>query len=848
MRKLTIMLLMLFLASANLYAAKYKFKFNDTPVSKALAQLVRENPEAKITFIYNELDTYTTSATINTDNLLAAVKTITEKKPIIVTEKRGRILVEALQKGKYRFSGKLLNEYQEPVAHATILLLNPKDSVVLTYGITKNDGSFIIPCDQKPVLAKISSTGYDTMLVSFTSTSIGNLKLTTRIIDLDNVTVLADETRLLSDRTIFVPLQRQKNSAMTGLELIDRLAIPQIRPNHSGGFETTAGRPVDVFIDYMEASDADLSSMNLQDVKRVEYLEAPADPRFMGKKYVINFIMEKYLYGGYAKFMGNKSLNMNYQWLQANARLQYKKMTYDIVGYGEYDINRHDGTERTEVYSLPQPDGEIKTINRFSNTLSSKERIENYRASFKATYNSEKITAQSTISAGINDRPDTKQEGSVEYDSEDYTNSSFSNESSNHEKFIKFNGAYYFSLPQSITMTFSPSYTFSHTDQNSVYSEQNFQPIVNGADDDTSNLYARLNINRNFGKKNSLTLYGSGQYDYYRTRYSGSADAYDKSKVYRYKTGLTYSLNTDNFFADAELGWIWDRSRFNTNSSINSSPLAEISVAYLINRIHRLNATFEYSTWAPNASFKSKAVIEANHLMSYTGNSKLVPSPNYFAQLTYSWIPSNKGYIYLYGNIWKLRNRFVYEYQPTADKMIRYIRQPLGAYHLIRFGLSGRLTLLDRKLILSGSLSDYIARNGQPYDYTVSSLMYNLSATYWLNDFYFVGSFSSPAKYSDGFMVGDIYEDKSTYYFMAGWANTNWNIRFVANNFARWNWNSHKQWFTSQFYDQSTTYFDIRRHANLAISITYTFNYGKKLRDEDELSTRNATSSGILKQ
>ncbi|MDE6337366.1 MAG: hypothetical protein K2L34_12430, partial [Muribaculaceae bacterium] len=216
MQKLSIILLML-IASANLYAAKYKYKFNDTPVSKALAQLVKENPETKLTFIYNELDTYTTSTVIDTNDLMSAVKAIVAKKPITVTEKNGHILVEALQKGKYRFSGKLLNEYQEPVAHATVLLLNPKDSVVITYGISKRDGSFLIPCDRKPVIAKISSTGYNTMVTDFTSSSMGDLRMNTRTIDLDNVTVVSDETQLLSDRTVFVPLQRQKNSAMTGI-------------------------------------------------------------------------------------------------------------------------------------------------------------------------------------------------------------------------------------------------------------------------------------------------------------------------------------------------------------------------------------------------------------------------------------------------------------------------------------------------------------------------------------------------------------------------------------------------------------------------------------------------------
>lgn len=59
-----------------------------------------------------------------------------------------------------------------------------------------------------------------------------------------------------------------------------------------------------VFIDYLPASENDLLAMCVSDVKRVEYLEYPSDPRLQGNPYVINFIMQQYEYGGYAKAYG----------------------------------------------------------------------------------------------------------------------------------------------------------------------------------------------------------------------------------------------------------------------------------------------------------------------------------------------------------------------------------------------------------------------------------------------------------------------------------------------------------------------------------------------------------------
>lgn len=845
MKRLTLLLAMTVI-TLTAVAARYEYTFHNTPISRALTRLVKEHPEAKITFIYNEMDDYATSATVSTDDLKDAVKAIVARNPISVNEKKGHILVEALQKGKYRYTGQLVNEYGDPVQHATMMLLNPKDSVVLTYGFTTKDGKFLIPCDRNPVLAKISCTGYDTRIMNLSTTSVGTLHIKTKAIELQNVNIVSDNVRLEPDRTVFVPLQRQKNTAMTGIELLNQMGIPQLRVN-DGKLETVTGKAVDLFIDFLPAENDDLSGMNLQDVKRVEYLESPADPRFMGKKFVVNFIMEKYVYGGYVKLIGYECLNMNNQQMNANARFQYKSMTYDLAAFGQYEDFYHNGTETTETYRFPQDNGTVKRIERQSNTLNSRDQNTIGRLSLKATHSSSNVTARSILSGGITDRPIQRKSGEVMYTSGSYPNSSFSNESSSMVKFMRFNGSYIFKLPKDFSLTFTPSYTLSHTDQHSTYGQDSFKPIVNGADDHTSNLSGFLNINRNFGKAGSFTAYVSGQYDYYRTRYFGSAENYDRSKDQRYKGGVTYSLSAGNFYGEADLGWVWDITRFNDFKSHTSTPVAGVWMSYLLRKIHRLNLGFEYKSWAPDVSFKSESLIESNHLLSYTGNPGLKPSHNMSVDLAYSWIPSRNGHIQVYGNLWKVFDRYVYEYKPSGDKMIRHIRQPMGDYHTINFGVSGTLYLFNRSLMISGSLTQEFARNGAPYDYTLSCLRGRLRATYWLKDFYISGYYSTPSNYSDGFMVGDIYEDKSYYYLMAGWANKSWNIRFQALNFARWNWTSHEMRFTSEYYDRSYISYDKKRHADFNITVTYTFNYGKKLRKESELNTSNASSSGILR-
>ena len=216
------------LSSLSAYPYTFSYRFNATPVSEALTKLIKEHPSAKITFIYNDLDDYTTSVNVDTDDVMEAVRGITGLNPISVTEKDGQIYIEVIHRGKYHYHGRIVNEFSEPVPYATVLLLSPKDSTVVTYGITKSNGKFLIPCDRKDVIAKISSIGYRKKYMKCGSQSLGDITLNTLAINLKNIDVNADDAHLYSDRTVYVPQQRHKNSSMSAIELLQRMGIPQL--------------------------------------------------------------------------------------------------------------------------------------------------------------------------------------------------------------------------------------------------------------------------------------------------------------------------------------------------------------------------------------------------------------------------------------------------------------------------------------------------------------------------------------------------------------------------------------------------------------------------------------------
>ena len=97
------------------YAYKYSYTFNKTPISDAIVRISKDHPDVNISFIYKELDNYTTSVKIHTDDVYDALRQTIGLNPISVIKKDKSYYIEALQHGKFCYSGRateLRNSYR----------------------------------------------------------------------------------------------------------------------------------------------------------------------------------------------------------------------------------------------------------------------------------------------------------------------------------------------------------------------------------------------------------------------------------------------------------------------------------------------------------------------------------------------------------------------------------------------------------------------------------------------------------------------------------------------------------------------------------------------------------------
>lgn len=334
-------------------AKKISLSFRNTPVSQALVEMSQSYSDINISFIYKELDTYKTSTKIDTDSPYDAIRQIIGFNPINVVEKNGNFYVEALQRGKYLYSGQLIGADETPVAAATVTLLNPTDSTVITYGFSDDDGRFNIPCDKTPVIARLSCLGYQTSCHRLDNFHVGIIRMSELAVKLKTVTVSADPVIRKFDRQIITPTAQQRRASTNGINLIIALNLPRISVSILNNTVNIDGQDVvQLRINGIESSIEEVMALNPQDISRVEYIDNPG-MKYGGVKAVINYIVKYRIAGG--NINGDFTQAANYGgWGGYNLAGRYnteKSMFSAVVNW-----ERRDNSwirENEEIYRLP---------------------------------------------------------------------------------------------------------------------------------------------------------------------------------------------------------------------------------------------------------------------------------------------------------------------------------------------------------------------------------------------------------------------------------------------------------------------------------------------------------------
>ena len=153
-------------------------EYNNVSISEVLKQLNEQYKVYTISFMYNELEDFRITTKIRNKSLPDAIQQMIGFYPIRMTVKGNEIIVECPQKSTPRYKGTIVDQQNHPVAYANIALLSADDSTLVAGGVSNESGLFVIPCEQKQLLARISFVGYKTTYKRCNSTQMGTKRLT----------------------------------------------------------------------------------------------------------------------------------------------------------------------------------------------------------------------------------------------------------------------------------------------------------------------------------------------------------------------------------------------------------------------------------------------------------------------------------------------------------------------------------------------------------------------------------------------------------------------------------------------------------------------------------------------
>ena len=275
MRKLFVFVLLCW-SLIHAEAQTISLSLSDVSLSEALRTLNNATSRYEVNFIFNELEDFRVSTTIQEQTVPDAVRQVVGFYPMRVTVADSLITVECVHKTERHLVGRLLDDTGESAAYATIALYSPQDSTFLTGGVSNESGVFVIPVERMPVLARISLIGFKERWILCETENIGTVQLETEALMLEGTTLTASRPQFQNKNGSLVT-----NVAGTVLsethemsELVSQ--IPGIVRTATGGFEVFgSGSPVIYINNRKIQGSEELKRLSPKEIKSMELITNP---------------------------------------------------------------------------------------------------------------------------------------------------------------------------------------------------------------------------------------------------------------------------------------------------------------------------------------------------------------------------------------------------------------------------------------------------------------------------------------------------------------------------------------------------------------------------------------------
>ena len=669
--------------------------------------------------------------------------------------------------------------------------------------------------------------------------------------DLQEIVVQGRTQRVIKYGVEYIPDKATKRNSLNAFSLLDKMKIPQLYVDPFDMSVKTMNREeVSFFIDYMPAQGDMLSNLRPEDVLRVEVLDYPQDPRFNSASHVVNFIMQKYEWGGYTR------LGFNTHFLADNdfstdvfSRFVYKKMTFDANVSGGYNfLNRNPYSTVSTYRDLDFLGRHYDEIVRSSATDYVKNRLNAQSALLRAVWQTNTSYVQHQVSFNRVAQPVQNSAAHVSFSIPDLEDTRSATLSSNQSLTPSLSGYYWFQLPRQNYLVASWSFSYGASKKNSEYTVADLAPIINNTREKVYSPNATVTYSKVFPRNNtfrtSLMTYSS----VYHTDYTGSNVQTQHILSNENMLFLEYFKNWAsglNLYSRVGVSYVVGRIN-GVNTLEEWNPRLGMQLNYRINDKHSASIDGWWGNSHPDPATASEALVQSNELLWLQGNPDLRNTLFASANAGYTFIPTNhfslSATLSYEGNPHK--QSYLYYTLPGMDGLIRKSINS-GSANDYRLRVSATLRLLDNALTIQGSgLADRIVLTGIDKR-SLNSFYGSVNAQYmrdnWSVSLYYQSPSRSLGAWSNGYLTKFRASYGASFSFTAGDFKTSLNF----NNWFRHNYFSTVE-FNSPYFSTSSQEWASNLSRIVYVSLAYTFSYGKKINHGGEASGGGGVGSAVL--
>ena len=348
-QKIQVLVAMAFLPLLPIHAQRFTHNFRNTSMSEALTLLAKSTKNYRINFMYNELEDFTVTTNVENSTAPNAIQQIIGFYPMKMTIDGQYIFVECIQKASTKMMGRIVDEHRRPVDFANVALLNVRDSSFITGGVTNENGQFVIPCEARKAIVKVSCVGYHTVYGTYATGKLGNITLKEATMNLQKVVVKAVRPRTKLTHGGF---QTQVNGTMlSDAGMVSDLLkqIPRVRVDGNGGYSVFGKGTPEIYVNGRKVSDSkELAHLSSKEVKSVDVITNPGAQYNAEVKSVIRIHTLKKKGTGLSGSLYSKySFAERNNWVE-NLNLNYRVGGLDIFSFLAWNDTYYSQTQSTQ--------------------------------------------------------------------------------------------------------------------------------------------------------------------------------------------------------------------------------------------------------------------------------------------------------------------------------------------------------------------------------------------------------------------------------------------------------------------------------------------------------------------